>query len=394
MVHVPTRGDAVPRFGPQFAEPPRRGALVDANLYRDPDRFERERTTVLRTSWLLGAHASEMANIGDWTLYEGHGETIVMSRQPDGSVAAFHNVCQHRGARLTRGETSGCDRRFTCPWHGWVYDQTGDLVGVPERDRFEPHFLDGVRAPKVAAAEWGGFIWINLAGDDAPSFADWIGPDIMSDLGRFAVDQMVVLAKVVYDIPANYKAIIDGFNEVYHATELHHTSREFTVSARDTTFHFTGPHSMMFVPRPEFREQLAVDSDQHKHAICHYVLFPNTVFNNNPRHIQIFQPIPMAVDRCRFILWELIYPSDGSDAAEYADYLEKTMAHWEVLKGVIEEDVFIFNELDATRHSAAYTRNLFGAHECKPVEYHATMQHVVDGGSAMDRWNDHPGLCS
>ena len=38
----------------------------------------------------------------------------------------------------------------------------------------------------------------------------------------------------------SYKAIVDGFNEVYHATELHSSPPEFTKAARNTSFWFTG----------------------------------------------------------------------------------------------------------------------------------------------------------
>ena len=75
---------------------------------------------------------------------------MVITRQPDGSVAAFHNTCQHRGTSFVT-EWTGCGaRRFTCPYHGWVYDTTGKLVGVPERQDFAPEHLEGVRAPAVA----------------------------------------------------------------------------------------------------------------------------------------------------------------------------------------------------------------------------------------------------
>ena len=75
---------------------PHVGGTVSADVYRDPDRFEQEREKVLRYSWLIAA-ASEIPKRDDWLLYEGHGETVVVARQADGSVAAFHNVCQHRG---------------------------------------------------------------------------------------------------------------------------------------------------------------------------------------------------------------------------------------------------------------------------------------------------------
>ena len=397
MVYRPTRGDAPARFGSGVLTlPPIGTATVSADVYRDPLRYELEVENVLRRSWLIAARSSELPKVNDWILYEGHGDTVVVSRQPDGRVAAFHNVCQHRGVRLTRGETSGCARRFTCPYHGWVYDTTGDLVGVPEREDFAAEALDGLRAPSVAADEWGGWVWINLAGPDAaPSLLEWIGSDIVNDLGRFAMEGMILHEKLVFDLDVNYKSVVDGFNEVYHATELHHTTPEFTKSSRDTSFHLTGPNSMMFVPRPDRRARLDENGDHHQNTICHYVVFPNSVFNNNPDQIQLFNPIPLSVDRTRFICWELIYgPAEGEDPESYAAYHAATMGRWADLQKVVGEDVFVYRELAATRHSMGYTQNLFGAKECKPTEYHRTMDHCVAGGNPMDRWSDHPAGAS
>ena len=147
MVHVPTRGDVPVRLGPGVALLPDYGpSTMDADVYLDPVRFELEREHVLGTHWLLAGRSEQVAEPGDWLTYEGHGETVVVTRQPDGSLAAFHNVCQHRGPAIV-GEAVGCGaRRFTCPYHGWVYDTTGLVVGVPDRDDFDPDHLDGLRA--------------------------------------------------------------------------------------------------------------------------------------------------------------------------------------------------------------------------------------------------------
>ncbi len=392
MVYRPTRGDAPPRLGAGVQQiPDVGGSTLSANVYRDPVRFELERERVLRTSWMIAARSSEMPNPYDWVLYEGHGETVIVSRQPDGSVASFHNVCQHRGSTLSRDATSGCDRRFSCPWHGWTYDSTGVIVGVPEREDFEPSHLEGLRSPAVAADEWGGWVWLNLTGPEhAPPLLDWIGADIVDDLGRFRMQDMVLLDKLVYDVPVNYKAIVDGFNEVYHVTALHHVPPAFTKTARDTSFHLSGPNSMMFVPRPDKREELLETGDHHRNAICHYVIFPNSVFNNNPDQIQLFQPIPLAADRTRFICWELVYGPDGDDDPDYERYLSNAKQHWSALRAVVEEDLFVFEQLSRTRDSSGYRQNIFSARECKPTSYHRTMDHCVTGASAMDLWRDHP----
>ena len=392
MVFRPTRGDAPARIGAGIAGTPHvANGVVSADVYIDPLRYELEVEHVIRKSWLIAARGSELPNAGDWVVYEGHGDTVVIARQADGSVSAFHNVCQHRGVRLTQGETSGCARRLTCPYHGWVYDMTGALVGVPEREEFDEALLAAQQPPSIAADEWGGFVWINLAGAASPPLLDWIGPDISVDLGRFAPETMVLHEKQVFDLDVNYKAVVDAFNEVYHANHLHHSGPEFAKSSRDTAFHLSGPNSMMFVPRPDSLDKLEETGDHHRYTICHYVVFPNVVFNNNPDQIQVFNPIPLGPEKTRFILWELIYgPEAGESADDYAKYYDAAMIRWGHLQGVIAEDRFMFAELAATKHSLGYRQNLFGNKECKPTEYHRTMDHCIQGGSPMDRYGNEP----
>jgi phenylpropionate dioxygenase-like ring-hydroxylating dioxygenase large terminal subunit len=135
---------------------------------------------------------------------------------------------------------------------------------------------------------------------------------------------------------------------------------------------------MCFVPRYQHRDKLEQEWDHHRWAICHYVVFPNTVFNCNPEHIQVFNPIPIDVDRTRFICWELIYPDTGNDP-DYADYKARMEAHWEHLKVVVGEDIDIYQQLKRTKRSSAYTRNVLNARECKIAHYHDTMSKMIQG---------------
>jgi phenylpropionate dioxygenase-like ring-hydroxylating dioxygenase large terminal subunit len=378
MVHVPTRGDVPVRLGPSVRQIPDYGpSTMSRDPYTDPVRYELEREKVLATHWIIAGRSEQIRNTGDWLTFEGHGEVVVVTRQPDGSLAAFHNVCQHRGPAIV-GERTGCGaRRFSCPYHGWVYDTTGKLVGVPEREDFCEDHLAGVRAPSVAADEWGGWVWINLLGPDrAPKLTDAIGPEIMADLGRFKMEDMILHEVVEYDVPVSYKAIVDGFNETYHVTALHHVPAEFTKSNRRTSFHILGDNYMCFVPRPDTLDLLEETWDHHRYAICHYVVFPNSIWNCNPGHIQLFNPIPIAVDRTRFLCWELIYPGDMDDP-EYQTYFETTMKHWAGLKVVVGEDISIYDQLARTKQSSGYTRHILSERECKIAHYHENMDKKI-----------------
>jgi len=178
----------VPDYGP---------STMPRDVYTDPMRFELERERVLGAHWIIAGRSEQLVGTGDWLTFEGHGETVVVTRQADGSLAAFHNVCQHRGPAIV-GELVGCGaKRFTCPYHGWVYDTTGLVVGVPEREDFDPAHLEGLRSPAVAADEWGGWVWINLAGPDAaPPLIEAIGPEISADLGRFRMEDLILHEEV------------------------------------------------------------------------------------------------------------------------------------------------------------------------------------------------------
>ena len=114
MVYVPHRGDLPARFGEGVPLIPDIGpAELDSSVYTDPARFEAERRKVLNRSWQIICRSSEIPGTGDHVVWEGQGETIVISRRRDGGVSGFHNVCQHRGARIVPRSGQGA-RRFTC----------------------------------------------------------------------------------------------------------------------------------------------------------------------------------------------------------------------------------------------------------------------------------------
>jgi phenylpropionate dioxygenase-like ring-hydroxylating dioxygenase large terminal subunit len=330
MVHAPTRGNGPVRFGPGVPMVPDIGpTILDADVYRDPERFERERMAVLRRSWQVICRSEEIAKTGDFLTWQGHGETIIVSRQRDGGVAGFHNV-----------------------------DQLTDLAAAP-----------------VECAEWGGWVWAVLAGPGvAPPLAEWLGADITTDLGAYRMQDMKLVEKLVWDVPVNWKVIVDAFNENYHAAHLHvkNTKPQDVRDGRFSTYFVLGRHGMMVIPYKGVLPRLRETHDHQSLAICHYTLFPTAVFNCNPTHIQLFRSVPLTVDSSRFECWELQY-ADGDE-----DYDTKVNEHWGRLKGVVAEDVEIWDEVAATRHSSAYRRNILNDRECKITAFHRTVQEMLD----------------
>ena len=125
----------------EVARLPRREAddLDDLSLpgwvYHDPDYFKVEMARLIRPSWQIVCHESDVAGAGDWRTLELLGESILVIRGGDSIVRAFANVCRHRGSRLVDGQ-SGCAKRLTCPYHAWTYATDGRLVGVPMKEDY------------------------------------------------------------------------------------------------------------------------------------------------------------------------------------------------------------------------------------------------------------------
>ena len=101
-------------------------------VYHDPSFFKVEMERVIRPSWQIVCHLSDVPAAGDWHSLDLLGESVVVVRGDDAGVRAFHNVCRHRASRILDG-SSGCAKKLVCPYHGWAYEKDGRLSGVPNK---------------------------------------------------------------------------------------------------------------------------------------------------------------------------------------------------------------------------------------------------------------------
>jgi choline monooxygenase len=98
--------------------------------YTDPGFLVLEREYVFDANWMFVAAAEDITEPGDVMPLELIGRPIVLVRQRDGGVRAFHNVCRHRGVILA-GEAASRRPTLTCPYHAWSYGLDGALLKTP-----------------------------------------------------------------------------------------------------------------------------------------------------------------------------------------------------------------------------------------------------------------------
>ena len=90
-------------------------------VYTDPEFHAVELERVIRPSWQIVCHESDIASPGDYRTLDYLGESVIAVRGEDGQVRAFANTCRHRAMRLVEGP-AGCAKKLVCPYHAWTYE--------------------------------------------------------------------------------------------------------------------------------------------------------------------------------------------------------------------------------------------------------------------------------
>lgn len=207
--------------------------VLDPRVYTDEDLYQLELERVFGRCWLFLAHESQIPNPGDYlTTYMGE-DSVVVSRQKDGSIAAFLNMCAHRGMRICRAD-GGNAKAFTCSYHGWGYNTQGDLVNVPlEKEAFHCK-LDKKKwaPPKVTQlATYKGLVF-GTWDPGAPPLTEYLG-DMTYYLDN-VLDRSPSGSEAIYGvhkwvIPCNWKIAAEQFSDdMYHVDYSHAaTTRAF-----------------------------------------------------------------------------------------------------------------------------------------------------------------------
>lgn len=199
---------------------------VDPRIYSDKDIFDIEMDRVFGRSWLYLAHESQLMRAGDYfNTYMGNDQVVVV-RQADGAVAAFLNMCSHRGMKVCRADF-GNAKAFTCPYHGWSYDLGGQLVNVPmEQEAFHGQLAKGhwglKRVPRIEQRY--GLIFGNWD-ENAPALRDYLGTMdwyLAQFLDRAEGGTELVGGLQKWVIPCNWKLAAEQFgSDMYHADQTH-----------------------------------------------------------------------------------------------------------------------------------------------------------------------------
>jgi hypothetical protein len=92
------------------------------------------------------------------------------------------------------------------------------LIEVVDPEEFAP-MPKGVRLGQVRVDRWGGFVWVCLD-PAAPPLLEYLDP-LPALLAPYHLERMRIRAYLSTVLPANWKVVVDAFNEGYHVQGTH-----------------------------------------------------------------------------------------------------------------------------------------------------------------------------
>lgn len=174
--------------------------------------------------WQFACREEEIPNPGDYYTYDILDQSFIVLRTEDGSIVAHHNVCRHRGKRLTSG--TGHVSYLHCGYHGWQWTLGGENIRVLNKE----HWCGGLdkvdlSLASVKVGRWGGYVFINLNPGCEP-LEEFLAP-VIDVIGPLDLGGMRYKWRKWLRYPANWKVVTEAFIEGYHAPATHPQTAKF-----------------------------------------------------------------------------------------------------------------------------------------------------------------------
>ncbi|HEY1968629.1 MAG TPA: aromatic ring-hydroxylating dioxygenase subunit alpha [Pseudonocardia sp.] len=215
---------------------------LSTECYTSEDWHRREVAKLWKRCWQMACRENDIPVSGDFIEYTIADQTIVLVRQPDGSIKALHNACRHRGTALVEG--AGNVPSFQCTFHGWTWNLDGSLKHVPCRWDFPGVTDEGYRLPECRVETWNGFVFVNFDPDAEP-LEEFVGPTLRRHFELWPLDRRWKAVHVVKKIRCNWKVAMEAFMEDYHVFRTHANIVGYAGDCNSQYDIFDGKHSRM-----------------------------------------------------------------------------------------------------------------------------------------------------
>lgn len=334
------------QFDPDL--PLARARTIPASWYHDAQLYQAERERLFGNTWLAVGRTAQVRQPGSYFTCDLAGEPIVVVRDPQGTLHAFHNVCRHRAARVVC-EAEGSCTRFRCRYHGWTYDLAGKLRGTPEFEGVAEFRREDNGLKPLAVSEWGPIVWVH-AGPAHLTLDRWLAP-----LQRRGFDKRLAslhhVARQEYRLACNWKVYVDNYLDGgYHVNTVHPGLASVLDYSQYRT-EIDEQISVQISPLEKGPEEVASvrQGDQAYYAW----VFPNFMLNLYEGVLDTNTVWPEGPDACR-VVFDYYFAEVATDSAR--SYIERSM---DVTHQIQLEDIGICEEVHQGLKSRSFDTGRF-----------------------------------
>lgn len=207
----------------------RPGYSLEAPFYLSDTILQADMEHIFGKHWIFVAVEPQVPEAGDYITVDFGKHSILIVRDDDMQVKAFHNVCRHRGSRLCASQ-KGSVGNIVCAYHQWTYDLTGKLIHAKHMgEDFDP---SGLGLKPVHIRSLAGLLFICLAEhppEDFEQMAAEMTPYLMPH--RLMDCKVATQVDIVED--CNWKLTMENNRECYHCVGNH---PELTISLYEYGF--------------------------------------------------------------------------------------------------------------------------------------------------------------
>ena len=198
---------------------------VHRSVFVDDEVLRLERARIFDKVWLFAGHESEVRQPHDFVTRNVGGHAVIMTRNKDGQVRVFLNVCPHRGMQIEARPT-GHGRFLKCFYHGWSSAPTERLsLGLAKT----PTGRVSTATTCVSSAR---HVWTPIAASSSLSWNADVEPletylagaadalDLFADQSEEGME--ITSGTHLYAIRGNWKMLSENSYDTYHTLTLHH----------------------------------------------------------------------------------------------------------------------------------------------------------------------------
>ena len=350
---------------------------VPTSDYTSNERWSSEMENIFQTLPLMLALSIEMPNPGDYKSIEVTDIPILITRDKNNNVNAFRNVCSHRGAIIAQ-EGIGNRSRFSCPYHGWTYSNTGDLIGVTDKSKFGNIDNKCFGLEKLQCKELAGLIFVSLSRNEDVDFEKFLA-GMLPEVEHFDLENWYYHGFKVIN-GANWKIAFDGFLEGYHFNTAHKDTIATMTMNDIMDFTAFGPHLRIAFASTNIEEIHELPKNEWwKKEGCGVdfvrTLFPNISISLGLGIGQIAQILPGKDPYTNTTILHYLAPKKPKNKKEIAE-LDHFM---NFLRDVVnDEDYLLGMEIQKGLNSLSNDSVLFGRNERGNQFFHKYVDYYVE----------------